>query len=318
MNDQKKLPRFKIKYRDPQGMEIHPALKGMPAMDKNGEAFLEFRRGVRETKTMPPILLDSQGRIVDGRHRCWAAQMLGWQTVPTQTVPDEQIYNLIFHTLAHHRHYTKGQLAFIIVPIMEDIFAESKARTLENLKKSPVSSICTDATTPEKGCKTPETLALSLGISYRVLMQAKELRTLFGNDQTKRTLTDKNEVTEENVTLEEFFTPRILLCEDPEAPRTRPYGLGAVLAACAAIIKQKPDHGGGRPASVQKQLDLFETSLTGFTAKFSYWQKWEPETRLAAVASLPPVVEKMPDELLHEFAKVVSKELKRRDAGVSK
>jgi hypothetical protein len=165
------------------------------------------------------------------------------------------------------------------------------------------------------GEETPESVASNLGISTRVLHQAREIHELFA-DKTKRTMTDRDDVTEKGVTFREFFEPRILLEEDPEAPRTRAYGLGAVLAGMKAALsmatKDGP-HGGGRPQRVEQQLSLFDDSLKSFSTKFTYWAKWEPETRQAALNSLPPVVEKMPDDLLTEFAKVVKTEIKRRE-----
>jgi hypothetical protein len=132
-------------------------------------------------------------------------------------------------------------------------------------------------------------------------------------------LTDRDEVTEQGVTLKEFFEPRILLAEDPEAPRTRAYGLGAVLAGIKQIItiEQRKDvgrgHDGGRPDKVEKQLALFTDSMHALENKFVYWRKWDDECRAEAVKALPPVVEKMPDDLLAEFSKAIKTELKRRE-----
>jgi hypothetical protein len=167
--------------------------------------------------------------------------------------------------------------------------------------------------------ETPETIAAGLGISYRVLMQAREIHEYFNTDKTKRTLTDRDEVMEKGVTLKEFFEPRILLVEDPEAPRTRAYGLGAVLAGIKQIISVEQrqgtgrGHGGGRPDKVEKQLSLFAGSMHDLQNKFVYWQKWDEDCRSEAVKSLPPVVEKMPDDLLAEFSKVIKTEMKRRE-----
>jgi hypothetical protein len=151
------------------------------------------------------------------------------------------------------------------------------------------------------------------------LAQAREIHEYFNTDKTKRTLTDRDEVAEKGVTLKEFFEPRILLVEDPEAPRTRAYGLGAVLAGIKQIISVEQrqatgrGHNGGRPDRVEKQLALFTDSMHALENKFVYWQKWDDECRAEAVKALPPVVEKMPKELLHAFAKVITTELKRRE-----
>ena len=316
---------MKTETRKLEDLTIHPALKSQPRL--SDDELLAWRQGMkrRGEAATPPIYITDDNQIVDGRHRFWCARKLGWTTIPVQIVDASEVYAVIFETLANRRHYTKGQLAYVVAPMLDDVFAEARAREHFFLKKGNVSRSALDAQRVEKGSpkglETPESAAASLGISARVLQQAREVHALFEMDQAKRTLTDREGVEVQNVTFREFFEPRIMLVEDPEAPRTRPYSLGGVLAGIKAMLKMAEKdvpHGGGRPASVQKQLDLFESSLSAFTAKFDYWKKWEPETRLAAVAELPPVVEKMPDELLHEFAKVVSKEMKRRDVGGAK
>lgn len=300
----------KIELRNVEDLTIHAALKAQPRL--SDDELLAWRKGMkrRGESATPPLFITSHNEIVDGRHRWWCAKKLGFKTVPVQIVRDDEIFSLIFETLANRRHYTKSQLAYIVAPLLDDVFAEAKKRELAGVK-DPLHSV-------QRVAETPESIAQNLGISYRVLAQAKEIHALFDMDKTKRTLTDRDEVTEKNVTLREFFEPRILLVEDPESPRTRAYGLGAALAGIKQLllIEQNRDtrpHGGGRPERVDKQLQLFDSALHGLETKFEYWQKWDEDTREEAIKSLPKVVEKMPKELLHAFAKTITTELKRRE-----
>ena len=296
---------MKIETRNLDDLSIHPAIKSQPRL--SDDELLEWRKGLKKRgeQRVPPISITSENEIVDGRHRYWCARKLGWKTIPVEVVGADEVNDIIIDTLTNRRSYTKGQLAFILAPQVDP----NANASLIAFKSEARNSV------PSFGIST-EDLAAKINTSSRVVRQAIEVREFFKTDKTKRTMTDRDAVTEKNVTLEEFFLPRIMLSEDPEAPRSRPYGLGAVIAACTAIQKmagKDAPHGGGRPESVNRQLSLFENSLGDFTAKFSYWQKWEPETRQAALNTLPPVVEKMPDDLLAEFAKVVKTELKRRE-----
>lgn len=304
---------MKIETRNLDDLTIHPALKNQPRLAQDHPTMLAMRREMKrrgEDNQPRAILVTPENEIVDGRHWWWNAKALAWKQVRVEVVAENEVNALIMATLVNRRHYSKGQLAYIVAPMVENVFKEARNRMQWAAKSDP------SALSAKGSDETPESIAASMGISYRVLAQAQEIHEYFKVDTTKRTMTDRDDVTEKGVTLREFFEPRILLEEDPEAPRTRAYGLGAVLAGIKALLnmegKQTP-HGGGRPESVQKQLDLFETSLTGFTAKFDYWKKWELETRQAACAALPPVVEKMPDDLLAEFAKAIKTELKRRE-----
>ena len=295
----------KIETRNLEDLSIHPALKSQPRLSE--DELLSWRKGMkrRGESATPPIYVTSDNLIVDGRHRYWCARKLGWKTIPAVVVKDDEIYSLIFETIAHRRHYTKGQLAFVIAPMIDEVFAEAKKRMMAGATAAPHT-------------ETPESIAAGLHISYRVLLQAREIHDFFENDKAKRTLTDRDEVMEKNVTFREFFEPRIMMAEDPDAPRTRAYGLGAVLAGIKQILfleanKEKRPHGGGRPDRIEKQLQLFSSSLTGLRTKFEYWQKWDEDTRTEAVKALSPVVEEMPADLLAEFAKAIKLEQKRRD-----
>ena len=298
---------MKTETRQIDDLTIHPLLKSQPHL--TDDEMLEWRREFKRLGEghIPPIHVCGN-EIVDGRHRYWCARKLNWKTIPVIEVKEEDVTSIIVGSLANRRSYTKGQLAFILAP-----FVDENA----NLLNMQWAANATPRNSVPRGMSTEELAAL-IKTSSRIIRQALEVRAMFKADKTKRTMTDREDVTEKDVTLEEFFTPRILLVEDPEAPRTRAYGLGAVLAACGSLVKQAVlaasgrEHGGGRPAKIEQQLSLFDDSLKSFSTKFTYWEKWEPETRQAAKNSLPPVVEKMPDDLLAEFARVINTELKRR------
>jgi hypothetical protein len=306
---------MKIETRNIDELTIHPAIKSQPRLSE--DELLEWRKGFKQRGegNIQALSITADNQIVDGRHRFWCAKKLGWKTVPVEVVGDNEVNAIIVQSLTNRRSYTKGQLAYILAPFVDE--NANRAIRFSNLK--------TGAATPEANSVrfgasfTTDELAALIKTSSRIIQQAIEVRELFKADKVKRTMTDRDEVTEKDVTLEEFFEPRILLAEDPEAPRTRAYGLGAVLAGCHALTKMEDMtaagrvHGGGRPERIEKQLNLFDDSLKSFSTKFTYWAKWEPETRQAAMQALPPVVEKMPDDLLAEFAKLVKTELKRRE-----
>jgi hypothetical protein len=296
----------KPEYKDLDDLSIHPLVKDQPRL--SDEQLLPWRKEMKragELNQKRAVLITAENQIVDGRHWYWCCKKLGWRKIRYEIVPEGEVMATIFNTLVNRRHYSKGQLAYIVAPMLDGIFAEARKRQIAG-GAAPVAA------------ETPETIAGSMGISIRVLHQAREIHELFESDKTKRTLTDRDDVTEKNVTFREFYEPRLLLVEDPEAPRTRAYGLGAVLAGIKqthSIEKNATTrpHGGGRPERVDKQLQLFGTAMTGLQNKFVYWQKWDEDTRAEAVKAFSPVVEKMPDDLLAEFAKAIKTELKRRE-----
>jgi hypothetical protein len=302
-------------FRDPADLTIHSALKNQPRLANDHPTMLAMRKEMKrrgEDNASRSILVTSENEIVDGRHWWWNAKALQWKKVRVEIVDESEVHAVIMATLVNRRHYSKGQLAYIVAPMVESVFKEARQRMLAG-QPSALSAKGVDPLT-DGALPSPESVATSMGISYRVLAQAQEIHEYFKTDNAERTMTDRDGVTEKKVTLKAFFEPRILLEEDPEAPRTRAYGLGAVLAGIKALInmegKEKP-HGGGRPKNVQKQLDLFTDALGDLKTKFTYWQKWEPETRQAALDGLPPLIQGMPPEMLHETFKLVKIEIKR-------
>ena len=195
----------KIEIRNLDDLDIHPALKSQPRL--TDDELLSWRKGMkrRGEAATPPIYITDDNQIVDGRHRYWCARKLGWKTIPAIVVKDDEVFTLIKETIINRRHYSKGQLAYSVAPLVEGVFAEAKKRILAGGTHTPTT-------------ETPESIAADMKISYRVLAQAQEIHDYFNTDKAKRTLTDRDEVTEKNVTLKEFFEPRILLVEDPDAP----------------------------------------------------------------------------------------------------
>ncbi len=308
---------IKIEIRNLEDLSIHPAINAQPRL--SDDELLAWRKGMKrrgETAT-PPLYVTADNQIVDGRHRYWCARKLNWKTIPVVVVKDDEVCALILETITNRRHYTKGQLAYIVAPMLEDVFKEAQARMISAQNNHAAGA----ALHSVQSCsETPESIATDMGVSYRVLAQAREIYDFYEVLPGKFTLTDRDGNTEKEVTLREFFEPRIMLLEDPENPRSsRAYGLGAVLAGIKEIHRnhgkntEGTPHGGGRPKKVNDQLDLFERTLDNFEDKFNYWQKWDEDTRKVAAAKLPSLVESMPDDLLAEFSKVIKTEIKRRE-----
>jgi hypothetical protein len=333
---------MKIETRNLEDLTIHPVVKNLARL--SDDEMLGWRRSLKwlGEENVPPIFITAENKIVDGRHRYWCARKLGWKTIPVAVVADNEIGKIVVGSLAARRAYSKAQIVFILAEFVDP--ALNRAAQLAGLKigkNANVSPLRTDSqrgllstselaeigknanVSPLRTDSQPWLLSTSelaeiIGVSCRIVGQALEVRELFKADQTRRTMTDRNGVVEKDVTFEEFFTPRIIRSEDPEAPRTRAYGLGAVLAGAKAIIQMEHradvrPHGGGRTEKIGRQLELFNDALHDFQNKFIYWEKWDADARTEAVKAFEPVVEHMPKDLLTALAKKITAELKRRE-----
>lgn len=130
-------------------LTVHPALKDVPEWSEDDPQFESLCRSIHKRGILQPLIVDSKSRIVDGRHRWRGGKRLKLEEVPVHVVSDDEALAIIIDTLAQRRHYTKGALAYMLVPIVSD-------------KKKSVSAIAEET-----------------GISQRVIEQAIEVLKIF-------------------------------------------------------------------------------------------------------------------------------------------
>jgi hypothetical protein len=91
------------------GFEVHEAAEMFPLMQ--GDVFESFVNDIRDNGLMEPIVLDSDGRLIDGRNRARACEQL--KIVPsTKEFAGAIVRFVITHNL-HRRHLTDSQRAMV-------------------------------------------------------------------------------------------------------------------------------------------------------------------------------------------------------------
>lgn len=178
-------------------LRVHPLNKALPAWADDDPRFLELCASVQECGVQVPLICDHEYQVVDGAHRLRAARRVGLTEVPVIVKPDAEIASTIVSTLVDRKHYTKGQMAYICAPLFDRMFEEAKTRRASSARPAPLP-------------KTSELLAERLGVSERLIKQARELSRLFEADPE----------------FKEAMEPRILAAEDA-------VGLGAAIAGHA-------------------------------------------------------------------------------------
>lgn len=89
---------------------IHPVADLFPFIE--GAAFREFVEDIRANGQREPVVLDSEGRLLDGRNRARACQALGIDVKETRYSGDDAEAWIISHNV-HRRHLTTSQRAMI-------------------------------------------------------------------------------------------------------------------------------------------------------------------------------------------------------------
>lgn len=142
-------PQSKFSLVDPATLTIHPALRDLPAWADDDPQFESFIRDIQKRGFDVPLKIDSKHRVVDGRHRLRAARRLKLSEVPCELVPDAHVPDLVLHYILQRRHYPKGALAYMSVPLIAD-----DSRSLDSI-------------------------AQEFGFSRQTLQQAIEIHSLF-------------------------------------------------------------------------------------------------------------------------------------------
>lgn len=90
--------------------EIHPVADLFPFIE--GDAFREFVEDIRVNGQREPVVLDADGRLLDGRNRARACQALGIDVKETRYSGDDVEAWIISHNV-HRRHLTESQRAMV-------------------------------------------------------------------------------------------------------------------------------------------------------------------------------------------------------------
>ncbi|MDD3887048.1 MAG: ParB N-terminal domain-containing protein, partial [Victivallaceae bacterium] len=93
---------------------------------------------VAQDGILTPLIVDEDGKILDGRHRYRAAKTLGLETVPVEVVKNSEAATTALQTAINRRQFDLGQKALLIATMFPKSEEERKARSLSNLKKGSI------------------------------------------------------------------------------------------------------------------------------------------------------------------------------------
>ena len=260
-----------ITHRAPKDLRPHALNKRMPRWNRESDEWLAFVQDIQDRGIQVPIRITEKGEVVDGETRRQAAIALNLAEVPCVVVPAHEVAATLLQELQLRRNLTKGQRAYLLVPLMEPVLAGATQRRTANLRKGAAEP----APEGEHALHSAAEYAQSLGFSRDLLDQARRLHTAFAD----------------NPELRDQFEPQILDFDSP-------IGLGACLAGIAG---QKATKDTERRTGAQ--LELFTDAWGTLGKRFTYWTKLDEDERRKAVLVLRQTVKDMPADLRAELKK---------------
>lgn len=239
-------------YRAPQDLRPDPLIKHMPRPDREDPRWHAFVSDIADHGVLEALKITKAGVVLDGETRRQAAIAAGIAQVPVEIVPDDQAHSVILRHLGFRRNLTKGQLAYIAVPLLDAAFAESARR-----KKAGPS-----ASTRQRVTLSVEDVAEGLGISAQTLRQARQVREAMDAYPDPELWQGQ----EEPIRLRDLLEPRILDWEDP-------MGLPAALKAIGywtSVHTGKTQPTGGPPTAPEQKVLLILQSAQQLAGRMEY------------------------------------------------
>jgi hypothetical protein len=269
-----------ITFRDPADLagHFHPSLKHIPPLDPASPEFKAIQAGVGQCGIVQPLIVDEHGRILTDHSRTLLACARLWalERVPVQVRDAAEAPLLLIHDLAHRRQLTKSAIAYLAYPLLKPAWEGAR----EKMEKGQFGAKKADFTgVHSMHSRNIEEFAIELGISRRLLFEAKEVHELFDKDNESYPFEREGGATDgaqETLTLREYFEPKIFRAPiGGEHEQNRPMGLNGVLSGIKFLFKKSKSHRGGRPEEEERQLKLFSKILDDELNRWRYWAEFD-------------------------------------------
>lgn len=138
---------------------VHPAAEAFP-LNTASDEFRALKDDISENGQREPIVLDKEGKLLDGRHRLEACKQLG--LTPLTEVYERDAVAYVLSTNLHRRHLNPEQRV-------------AAAAMIANLQRGQSKTSVDDATTQDEAAKR-------FGVSSRAIRIAKGAADKAGND----------------------------------------------------------------------------------------------------------------------------------------
>lgn len=261
-----------VQYRPVSDLSIHKSIVDMPRLSADDSRYDAMRAAWMESGILPPLLVTSLGKIVDGRHRYWFALHMKLVEVPCIEIDEDEVATAILSGVMGRNHITKGQRAYLVFPYLRHFWEAAQQRRAQILTSGANRGMLPKV-------ESVAELADRVGVSEKLLQQARVLHETFAKIPS----------------LKPVWEPRILNGEEA-------IGLGAAIAGIAgqAASKGKP-----RPPARNSALRNFTVGWENLIRPASHWERWNDEERDLAVHTIRETLSKIPTPALDAVATAV-------------
>lgn len=271
-----------IIFKDPSELRLHKLQRHIPEPDRKSPEWIAFIDSIHAGGILHPLLITTDGQVMDGGWRWRAAKQLEMDEVPCLIRPESEAAVIIAESLLHRKQMTRGAAVYLALALLPDFVASAEARRLANLKRGhktreiPLKSPMSSNSTSEESVSE---LCARWGVGKDTFHRARQVHDIFAH---------KPELKKE-------WEPRLLNGEK---------NLWNVLSAIGGA---GADQSRREQGVIESQLELFDETFSKLQTGAKAWKKFKPEQREAVLqqwrktaAAMPPDMREAMIEALEE------------------
>lgn len=164
-------------------LAICQAIAFLPQRADDHPEFLALVESIREHGVLNPFIINEKDEIMDARHRRRACRILGIKEVSCEVRDSSEAVSLALTSIMARRHYSKGALAYMALPLLKQAAEEGIARRIANMPKMTKKGLNAEKQNSAFPGDTPlsasEEVAEKLGISRYYVQSVTRLEKTF-------------------------------------------------------------------------------------------------------------------------------------------
>lgn len=276
-----------IILRDPAELRLHPLQKHIPDPVKDSPEWVSFIEGWQNGGLAAmlgcPIIITTEGLIMDGGRRWRAARQLGWPEMPCIVMAEHEAASFIVDSVLGQRNLPRGTKVYLVLSLIPDFVTSSERRRMENLKRGKMGQNPLFVPKPSDWASGKEkdsikALCQRLGVGREAYRLAVNVRQLF------------EQYPEYKAALE----PKLLSGEKSL------WNVASYIGGATA--DQTPRD----PAKERSQLELFGNSFETLGKAAKSWGRFAPQSQAMVLQSARNLAATLPPDLRAALADIFS------------
>lgn len=260
-------------YKDPAELRLHKLQSHIPAPDKKSTEWVAFIDSIHAGGILHPLIITTDGQIMDGGWRWRAAKQLEMAEVPCVMREESEAAVIITESLLHRKQMTRGAAVYLALSLVKEFVESAESRRLSNLKRGhktreiPLKSP-KDSNFPSENESVQE-LCARWGVAVETYKRARLVHQIFASKPDLKT----------------EWEPKLLSGEK---------NLWNVLSAIGGAGADQSKRTEG---VLQGQLELFDETFSKLQTGAKAWKRFDPQQKHLVLQQWRKTAAAMPPDM---------------------